>query len=282
MRRKLVSVNIALLIIISSFSLLIGEELLSVSFVRNEGLFNNGEKTGGQTRSPDPGGYVYVELKMINQHENIEGGWDDRSAGGEFYFLYKIVTNSWLRSPVEDPNTGIHYDEEINIDVEIKSGKTTNRFVDIWIQLWEYDGGGGDDDISDISPKSGNGVNNKNQDQANCPRGAELFVRYDCQDDKIMGDLIDCGVYNNCNANTYYWANGDDDGSNGIGENDGALRFKIWDDFDFAPKIGYFHANPQNDIEWKRYGGFSDLDCFAYDLNGDTLYYQFTAIARCL
>lgn len=210
---------------------------------------------------------LYVKIHRV---QAIDLG--DESGGMEWYYEIKVNTGEGWQTETYDCPDG----NDITID-ETHSFKVYTREITIKIKLMEDDWWTGDD-LADISGHIGGGADDDTTDR----RGAIYYGYYDLKTDSLTGDETYL-------VGGYTVTSGDLDGSTEVDENDAAVYFKVWDNYD-APKAD---AGPDKIVQTGDLVNFDASDSYAtgssltryqwdfnydgiFDAEGETTSYTYT------
>ncbi len=157
---------------------------------------------------------LYIEIHKIQKLDDIEGPGED---GADWYYKIQVISGQEIINVT-------HYckGDEDNPLINITHNFTVKtELVQIRIKLIEKDFWTGDD-LADISGYPGGGLDNNIGDF----RGAIYTAFYDLKNDSLWGDPTET-------LGGWVYTSGEfpSDNSTATDENDAAIQFKIWDNY---------------------------------------------------
>jgi len=165
---------------------------------------------------------LQIKIYQIQRIDKIEGFGED---GADWYYKIYVYDGSWHETPnIYAPSNN---DNPILDNTHFFTVNSTE--VIIYIKLMEDDFWTGDD-LADISSCKGGGADG----DTSYRRGAVYVGYYNLTNNSLWGDnVITVVKYSDGNGESYYYTSGDmlPDGSYSTDENDAAILFQIWDDY---------------------------------------------------
>jgi len=157
---------------------------------------------------------LWIKIHKIHLIDPIEDPYLLEGDADWHYYLSIYNGKEWLYYDASfNEENNIIIDYLYNCDVE-------SRYVSIYIYLIEEDFWS-DPDLADISSYQGGGYDNFK----GFTRGTEYRGSYDLKTNTLTGDDVHTEF-------EYYLTSGEYDGSEGVDENDAALWFDVWDNYD--------------------------------------------------